>query len=61
MIDEQINLENFNRRIMKMSSLSNFPLFMQELIDLFYKISMIIALFYATKALRIYIDKNMKK
>lgn len=44
-----------------MSVLSSFPLFLQELIDLFYKISIIIALFYATKALRIYIDKNLKK
>lgn len=37
--------------------LNNFPLFIVEVIDLFYKISIIIALFYATKALRIYIDR----
>lgn len=38
--------------------LANFPLFVAEVIDLFYKISMVIALFYATKALRLYIEKN---
>lgn len=43
------------------SLLSTFSLFVTEVIDLFYKISIIIALFYATKALRIYIDKNSKR
>jgi hypothetical protein len=44
-----------------MPALKDFPLFIVEVIDLFYKISIIIALFYATKALRIYIEKNIKK
>lgn len=43
------------------SILSNFPLFIVEVIDIFYKLSVIMALFYATKALRIYIEKNTKK
>jgi len=40
--------------------LANFPLFIVEVINIFYKISMIIALFYATKAIRLYIEKNSK-
>lgn len=40
--------------------LADFPLFVIQVIDIFYKISLIIALFYATKALRLYIDKNSK-
>jgi hypothetical protein len=44
-----------------MKFLSDLPLYIIELIDIFYKLSIVIALFYATKALRIYIDKNSKK
>lgn len=40
--------------------LNTFITYVSELFDIFYKISIIIALFYATKALRIYIDKNSK-
>jgi hypothetical protein len=42
------------------SILNNFASYLSQLFDIFYKISIIIALFYATKALRIYIDKNSK-
>lgn len=41
--------------------LTGLPQYLTYLIDLFYKISLIIALFYATKALRVYIYKNGKK
>jgi hypothetical protein len=44
-----------------LSVFSNFPMFVVEVIDLFYKVSIIIALFYATKALRVYINKNSKR
>jgi hypothetical protein len=43
------------------SAFANFPLFITELVDIFYKVSIIIALFYATKALRIYIEKNSRQ
>ncbi|KPU44599.1 hypothetical protein OXPF_16820 [Oxobacter pfennigii] len=41
--------------------MKEFPLLIMQVIDMFYKISLIIALFYATKALRLYIDKNSNK
>lgn len=41
--------------------LSSFSLYVLQVLDIFYKLSFIIALFYATKALRVYIDKNTKK
>lgn len=41
--------------------ISEFPLFIQQAIDLFYKIAVIITLSYAAKALKIYIDKSTKK
>lgn len=42
------------------SVLSEIPMLMLQAIDIFYKLSVIIVLFYATKALRIYIDKNQR-
>lgn len=48
------------RRNMMNTIFSDVSLYIQNLVDLFYKMSMIIALFYATKALRVYIDKNSK-
>jgi hypothetical protein len=38
--------------------LSDFSLYIRELLDIFYKLALIIAAFYATKAFRIYIYKN---
>jgi hypothetical protein len=38
--------------------LYGFPQFLSQMVDILYKISLIITLFYATKAIRIYIDKN---
>ena len=59
------NVYNFINIILQggtvLSIFSNFPLFVVEVIDILYKVSMIIALFYTTKALRVYIDKNSRK
>ncbi len=52
----------FRRRVDLLASFfTDAPQYILQLVDLFYKISLIIALFYATRALRIYIDKNQKK
>ena len=56
-----ISLILFYKEGQFLSVLSNFPLFVVEVIDILYKVSMIIALFYTTKALRVYIDKNSRK
>lgn len=51
-----IGCDNVNQ--LELSLFYGFPKFLSQMVDILYKISLIITLFYGTKAIRIYIDKN---